>query len=50
MKQLGERGAYPLLRLTFSGGIGIPPSLAAACTARGDLGAGTDRGTRVGAV
>ena len=50
MKQLGERGAYPLLRLTFSGGSGVPPSMAAACTARRDLRAGTDRGTRVGSV
>ena len=50
MKQLGERGAYPLLRLTFGGGSGRTPSLAEACTARGDLGAGIDRGTRVAAV
>ena len=50
MKQLAERGAYPLLRLTFSGGSGGTPSMAAACTARRDLEAGNDRGPHVGAV
>ena len=46
MKQLAERGAYPLLRLTFSGRpLARTPSMAAACTARRDLRAGNDRGT-----
>ena len=50
MKQLAERGAYPLLRLTFGGGRRRPPRMGEACTARGDLRAGIDRGTRAGAV
>ena len=50
MRKLGERGAYPLLRLTFGGGVLYHRGVARTCAARSDLGARLHRRVRTGAL